>query len=109
MPRSTDVQKAERLNAAHGLLARGTSMAEAALALSRDFDISRRQAYRYLQEAQMIGHPVALTEPSLPITLKIPGNVIRDLRAYSAASGRTLSEIAAQAITAFLSSTHKHG
>jgi len=57
----------------------------------------------------MIGHPVALTEPSLPITLKIPGNVIRDLRAYSAASGRTLSEIAAQAITAFLSSTHKHG
>src|SRR5215470_2259647 len=31
MPRSTDAQKAGRLNAAHGLLARGTSMAEAAV------------------------------------------------------------------------------
>ena len=58
MARSTDAQKAERLNAAHRLLARGQSVGEAALSLSRQFAMSRRQAYRYIEEAQLIGRPV---------------------------------------------------
>ena len=66
-------QKAERLNAAHSLLARGMGMAEAAVSLSRQFGLSRRQAYRYLQEAQTIGHPVPVVAPSVPITFKVPG------------------------------------
>jgi predicted DNA-binding transcriptional regulator YafY len=108
MPRSTDTQKAERLNAAHGLLARGTSMAEAAMALSRDFALSRRQAYRYLRAAQAMAAPVPVGEPSVPITLKIPGNVVRDLRAHAAATGLTLGEIVTRAVAAFLAA-HKHG
>ena len=83
MARSTDAQKAKRLNVAHRLLARGTELADAATALARDFGLSRRQAYRYLEEAEAIGHPVPITEPSVPITLKIPGSVVRDLRNYS--------------------------
>src|SRR5262252_8859603 len=78
MTRSTDAEKAERLNAAHRLLARGTELVDAATALSRDFGLSCRQAYRYLEEAQAIGHPVPIAEPSVPITLKIPGSVVRD-------------------------------
>ena len=109
MPRSTDAQKGERVNAAHGLLARGFSLAEAVGVLSRDFGLSRRQAYRYLQEAQAIGHPVAVGEPAIPVTLKIPANVVRELRAYSAASGVTQGEIVARALTAFLAAAHKHG
>jgi len=109
MPRSPDAQKAGRLNVAHGLLARGTSMAEAAVSLSRDFGISRRQAYRYLEEAQAIGHAVPVGEPAMPITLKIPGNVVRDLRAYSAATGLTLGEIVARAIAAYLATAPEHG
>jgi predicted DNA-binding transcriptional regulator YafY len=109
MARSTDVQKAERLNAAHSLLARGTGMADAVVSLSRQFGLSQRQAYRYLQEAQAIGHAVPLVAPSVPITLKIPANVVRDVRAYSAISGLTLSEIVTRAITAFLSAVRGHG
>jgi site-specific DNA recombinase len=60
--RPTDAQKAERLNAAHHLLERRTELADAAAALSRNFGLSRRQAYRYLEEAQAIGHPVPITE-----------------------------------------------
>jgi len=52
MARSTDAQKAERLNAAHRLLARGQSVGEAGLSLSRQFTMSRRQAYRYIEEAR---------------------------------------------------------
>jgi len=109
MPRSTDTQKAERLNAAHGLLVRGVTLADAAMALSRDFRLSRRQAYRYLEEAEAIGHPVPVGEPSVPVTLKIPGNIVRDLRAHSAASGLTLGEIVARAVAAFLAKARKHG
>src|SRR5271167_1404976 len=81
MARSTDAQKAERLNAAHRLLARGTGMAEAVVLLSRQFGLSRRQAYRYVQEAQAIGHAVPIVAPSVPITLKLPANVVHEVRA----------------------------
>src|SRR6266540_5158709 len=99
MARSTEVQKAERLNAAHNLLSRGVGLAEAVQSFSRDFGLSRRQAYRYLQEAQEIGHSVPVVEPSVPITLKMPGNIVRDLRAYSVTSGLTLGEIVTRAVT----------
>lgn len=109
MARSTDAQKAERLNAAHSLLARGTGMTDAVVSLSRRFGLSRRQAYRYLQEAQLIGHAVPVVAASVPITLKMPPNVVRDVRAYSAISGLTLSEIVTRAITAFLAAIRGHG
>ena len=109
MARSTDAQKSERLNAAHSLLARGIGMTDGVVALSRQFGISRRQAYRYLQEAETIGHPVPVVAPSVPITLKIPGNIVGEVRAYSVISGLTLSEIVTRAITAFLTAVRGHG
>jgi len=109
MARSTDAQKSQRLNAAHSLLSRGTGMSEAAVSLSRQFGLSRRQAYRYLQEAQAIGHPVPVVAPSVPITLKIPANIVGEVRAYSVISGLTLSEIVTRAITAFLTAVRGHG
>jgi hypothetical protein len=108
MARSTQAQRAERVKAAQELLARGTSMAEAAVALSRDFGLSRRQAYRYLEEAQAVAPP-PLAEVSVTITLKIPSNMVRELRAYSASSGLTLSEIVRRAISAFLAAARGHG
>lgn len=77
--------------------------------LSRDFKLSRRQAYRYLREAQHIGHPVAVGEPSRAVTFKLPGNIIQDLRSYSATSGLTLSEIVTRALTAFLAAARENG
>jgi predicted DNA-binding transcriptional regulator YafY len=109
MARSTDTQKSERLNAAHSLLAGGIGMSEAAASLSRQFGLSRRQAYRYLQEAQAIGHVVPVVAPSVPITLKMPATVARDLRAYSVISGLTLGEIVTRAIVAFLTAVRGHG
>ena len=109
MTRSTYAGKAVRLNAALGLLGEGHSMAEAAAVLSRDFGLSRRQAYRYLHDAQAIGHPVAVTEASVPITLKIPESVVRELRTCAATSGITLGEIVARAVKAYLALVREHG
>jgi hypothetical protein len=50
-------------------------MVEAAVALSRDFGLSRRQAYRYLEEAQAVASPPVVAEASVTITLKIPSNI----------------------------------
>jgi len=90
MARSTDTQKSLKLNAAHRLLSRGTAVAEAADILSRECGISLREAYRYLEEARAIGRAVPVAEPLVAATLKIPGDVLRQLRAYSAISGLTL-------------------
>lgn len=109
MARSSDAQKAERLNAAHSMLARGTSVADAVELLCRQYGLSRRQAYRYLQEAQAIGHAVPVVAPSVPITLKVPANIAHDVRAYSVISGLTLSEIVTRAITGFLAAVRRHG
>ena len=109
MARSTQAQRAERVTAAQELLAQGTSMAEAAIALSRDLGLSRRQAYRYLEEARAVAPAPVMAEASMTITLKIPSNIVRELRAYSAGSGLTLSEIVRRAILAFLSAARGHG
>ena len=102
MSRSTGAQKAGRLNAAHGLLARGQSVAEAALSLSRQFAMSRRQAYRYVEEAQTIGRPVVAAEPTAAVTFKLPPSLVDAIRARAAAEGMTISDMVSRALRAFL-------
>jgi predicted DNA-binding transcriptional regulator YafY len=109
MSRSTKADKAQLLNAAHRLLERNTELSEAAQSLSREFDLSRRQAYRYLEQAAKLGHPVPVEEASIPITLKLPPRTVRVLRAYAARSGLTLGEIVTRALGAFLSALRRHG
>jgi len=109
MSRSTDTQKAERLNVAHGLLARGFSIAEVAMSLSDKFAISRRQAYRYVQEAQSIGGPVPVGEQSVAVTFKLAPSLIRAVRARAATDGATISETVSRALIAFLSEPDAHG
>jgi hypothetical protein len=45
---------------------------EAALSLSRQFTMSRRQAYRYIEEARLIGRPVPVVETATAVTFKLP-------------------------------------
>jgi hypothetical protein len=109
MARSSQAQKATRLNAAYRLLAQGMSMAEAAATLSGDGAISRRQAYRYLNEARALKRPVDVGEPAQPITFKIPADVIRALRVYAADNEQTMSEVVTRAITSWVRHGRRHG
>ena len=65
-------------------------MSEAAQGLAREFDLSLRQAYRYLQEAARLEQPVPIAEATVPITLKLPPSTVRLLRAYAKGSGLTI-------------------
>jgi hypothetical protein len=109
MARSTHAGRAQRLNAAFDLIANGYSLNEAADALVEQFNLSRRQAYRYLQEAQSIKRPVEVSAPTIPITIKVPGDVVVKLRAYAQASGLTIGETVARAVLRFLAKASRHG
>jgi hypothetical protein len=109
MARSTKTQKALNLNAAHGLLSRGINVAEAATILAQERGISRRQAYRYLEQARAITHAVPIGETSVAATFKIPRDVLAQLRAHSARSGLTLSAIVTLALQRCLSATRRRG
>ena len=84
-------------------------LSAAAQRLSDEFGLSRRQAYRYLEQAADLGQPVLVEEASIPVTLKLPPNTVRMLRAYAARSGLTLGEIMTRALRTFLSTLRRHG
>ena len=109
MARSTRTERAQRVNAAFDLIARGYHLTDAAEALVKRFDLSLRQAYRYLQEAQRIKVPVQVREPTIPITIKVPGEVVVKLRAYAQASGLTIGETVARAVLRFLAQARRRG
>ena len=109
MTRSTKADKARQLNAAYHLLHRGVPLPEAVRRLSREFDLSGRQAYRYLEEATHLDRPVEVSEATVPVTLKLPGRTARLLRAYARSSGLTIGAIVTRALAAFLGTQRRHG
>ena len=98
MARSTKAEKARQLNAARGLLQRHVALPEAVRRLSREFDLSERQAYRYLEEASQLDRPVEVTEATVPITLKLPPRTVELLRKSAKSSGLTIGAIVAGAL-----------
>ena len=106
MNRATKVDKARRVNAAYRLLQQERDVAEAAETLTRQFALSRRQAYRYLEQAAALGAPVPAVEPVVAVTFKLP---VRTLRAYARRSGLTLGQIVTRALAAFLRAGPRRG
>ena len=102
MARATKADKARLLNVAYRLLGQQMERAEAARHLGREFALSRRQAYRYLQEAARLSAPVPAVEPT--VTVKLPVSTVRAIRASARHSGLSLGQVVTQAVTAFLDS-----
>jgi hypothetical protein len=109
MTRSTKADKAKQLNAAYRLLERNVALPEAAQTLSRKFDLSARQAYRYLEEASQLNAPVEVAEATIPVTLKLPPSTVRLLRTQAARSGMTIGALVTRALDAFLSALKGNG
>jgi hypothetical protein len=102
MSRSTGTERAERLNAAFDLLAQGCAPAQTADMLTDAYGLSRRQAYRYVQEAQAIERPVPVRAASVAITVKVPEDVASMLRAHAQATGSTIGDVVARAVHSLL-------
>jgi DNA-binding transcriptional regulator LsrR (DeoR family) len=94
-------QRARRINAAAELLAAGLGVAEAARQLAPRFALSERQARRYVEQARERGQ-VAVPEPTVAFSVKLPAGLVDRLRGLARTSGRTLSSLVAQAIDELL-------
>ena len=94
-------ERARRINAAAELLAASVEPAEAARRLAGRFDVSERQARRYVDAARE-GGAVAVPEPTVVFTVRLPAGLVERLRAHAAASGRTLSSLVAEACEGWL-------
>ena len=109
MSRSTKADKARVVNVAYRLLERQMELADAAQALSDQFALSRRQAYRYLEQAGTLSALVPAVEPTVAVTFKLPVSTVRTLRAYARRRGLTLGQIVTQALAAFLGAFRRRG
>ena len=102
MTRSSNSVRAERINTALEFLHQCETLAEAAKALVQTCGMSKRQAYRYLREAQMQGGPVPIPERKVAFTVKLPEGLIHLLRRRAAQKKQSLSQLVTQALVVFL-------
>jgi len=109
MARATKAMKAQHLNAARVLLQRQLMRVDAVRQLSREFDLSERQAYRYLEKAAQLDRPVEIPETTIPVTLKLPPRTVEILRKYAKSSGLTIGATVTAALHVFLRTLKRHG
>jgi hypothetical protein len=100
--RSPQAELAERVNVACSLLKEGSSRDEALSAIMDRFGVSRRQAYRYIEEALRIKRTVPVPERKVVFTVKVPESLVSLIRHVANATGESLSAIVTQALKAFL-------
>jgi predicted DNA binding CopG/RHH family protein len=91
------------------LLKKQTSPHEVVASLVARFDLSARQAYRYLQHAQRVTKPLALPEPKAVFTVKLPPRLIQRVRRRARARGQPISEVVTEALQEFLTKPNPHG
>jgi predicted DNA-binding transcriptional regulator YafY len=102
MGRASDAQKTERLNRARALLRDFDQIPDAVEQLAQECAISPRQAYRYVQQAQRLKEPLAVTEPKLAFTVKLPLSLIQRVRLYASVKDLSISEVVSRALLALL-------
>ncbi|WP_241883191.1 hypothetical protein [Frankia sp. KB5] len=91
---------AERVNAAAQMLEGGVPIGDAALLLSARFGVSLRQARRYADSAA--GGRVAVPEPTVVFTVKVPAVLAERIREEARVRGTTISSLVTGALSACL-------
>jgi hypothetical protein len=109
MTRSNNTERAKRINTALILIREEESSAKVAAALADKYGISKRQAYRYVHEAEGIGKEVPVPDTKIAFTVKLSKNLIKALRKYAKTTGQSLSEIVAQALEVFMQDGRRRG
>jgi len=109
MTKSSNTERARRINAAHTLIREHDTITQAVGAMKDHYGLSKRQAYRYIHTAQKIGAHIPVPEPKIAFTVKLAPKLIHMLRKYSKQSGLSLSEIVTQALDTFLRKGRRSG
>ncbi len=101
MTRSPNLEFVERINAVRALL-KGSSGREEVVSVIMDrFGVSRRQAYRYMEEAQKKKRK-EVPERKIVFTVKLPESLVSLVRHVAGSTGESLSALVSQALKTFL-------
>ena len=109
MARASDIERAERLNHARGLLQRFDHLPDAVERMVRDCSVSHRQAYRYLHHARRLKRAVPVGDTKIPFTVKLSKRLVKRLRSYASRTGSSLSGIVSLALETVLARRKKRG
>lgn len=107
--RATSIQHVQRTNLAVSLLHRQTPAPTVLARLMARYQLSRRQAYRYL--AQAIGQSAPLPVPGVKtvFTVKLPLTLVSQIRRQAQRQEQRLSDWVAQALQDYLQRGPPHG
>jgi len=109
MTKSSNAEYVQRLNAAIALLKSCESLSVAAATLAAQYKMSKRQAYRYVKEAEAVGYQIPIPDHKIAFTVKLAQDLVQAIRQHSQGSGQTISETVTQAVEAFLLQGRSHG
>ena len=99
---------AVRVNRA-AVLVRERVPADAVRALQAEFDLSERQARRYVNVALEQPEGLPVPERTMVFTVRLAPSLIGGLRERAGASGQTLSAVTAEAVRGFLAGAGERG
>ncbi len=91
------------------LLQRFDYLPDAVARMVKRSGISPRQAYRYLQRAQLLAKPVPVGDLKVAFTVKLSRELVQRLRAFANRTDLSLSEIVSRALHAALPQRRRRG
>jgi predicted DNA-binding transcriptional regulator YafY len=107
--KSSESEQARRVNATVSLLNRKASAPKVVSRLIARYGISRRQAYRYLRQAQAARKPLAIPEAKSVFTIKLSVSLIVQVRRQARREGGTISQWVEAALRRSLNAPPGHG
>lgn len=109
MTKSSEPEQTRRVNATVRLLQQNATPGEVLSWLITHYGLSRRQAYRYLQQAQASPGLVPVPEAKGVFTVKLPLSLIRQVRQQARREGGAISQWVAGALQRSLNAPPGHG
>ncbi len=107
--KSTKAELTQRINAALLLIKEHSSTSQAADIMAQQYSISKRQAYRYVQQASKIGKQIAVPDPKIAFTVKLSQKLVQRLREHAKHTEKKLSTIVTQSLEDFLQNGQEPG
>jgi hypothetical protein len=102
MAKSSNTERARRINTAFLFLKQHGAGPKAVTEMMKQYNLSKRQAYRYIQEARKLRKSIPIPETKMAFTVKLSPSLIQRLRDHARSTGQSLSEIVTRALEAFL-------
>jgi putative heme degradation protein len=109
MKKSSIAEYIFRVNTALSVYRENSSSTVAIDVLIKRFEVSKRQAYRYLQEAIKADREQKIPEAKKVLTVKLPESQIKELREHAKKSGIQLSTFVGSILGTFLQKKQKNG